>query len=51
MVLLDFGLMVEVPEALRIEYCRLWCSFLLNDQAAARSAATALAGMPNLVSV
>lgn len=44
LVLLDHGLFVEVPSRLRLNYCRLWVAFLLNDKEAARQAAVALSG-------
>eukprot|EP00884_Botryococcus_braunii_P020717 jgi/Botrbrau1/7329/Bobra.247_3s0024.1 len=44
LVLLDHGLFVEVPPRLRLNYCRLWVAFLLNDNEAARQAAVALSG-------
>ncbi|EIE24434.1 ABC1-domain-containing protein [Coccomyxa subellipsoidea C-169] len=44
LVLLDHGLIVEIPDALRQQYCQLWCSFVLNDQATAAAVATQIAG-------
>ncbi len=45
LVLLDHGLIVEIPDALRQQYCQLWCSFVLNDHATAASVATQIAGL------
>lgn len=47
-VLLDHGLIVEIPDELRQQYCQLWCSFVLNDQATAQAVATQIAGKPHL---
>lgn len=43
-MLLDHGLIVEIPDALRQQYCQLWCSFILNDQPTAKAIATQIAG-------
>ena len=43
-MLLDHGLIVEIPDTLRQQYCQLWCSFILNDQLAAKAIATTIAG-------
>ena len=48
LVLLDHGLIVEIPDTLRQQYCQLWCSFILNDQDTAQAIATHIAGAPNL---
>ncbi len=45
-MLLDHGLIVEIPDTLRQQYCQLWCSFILNDQVAAKAIATSIAGKP-----
>ena len=47
LVLLDHGLIVEIPDTLRQQYCQLWCSFILNDQVAAKAIATSIAGAPS----
>ncbi|CAL8467426.1 g6964 [Coccomyxa elongata] len=44
LVLLDHGLIVEIPDTLRQQYCQLWCSFVLNDTATATAVATQIAG-------
>ena len=44
LVLLDHGLIIEIPDALRQHYCQLWCSFILNDQPSAKAIATQIAG-------
>lgn len=43
-MLLDHGLIVEIPDTLRQQYCQLWCSFVLNDTATATAVATQIAG-------
>lgn len=43
-MLLDHGLIVEIPDTLRQQYCQLWCSFIVNDQHAAKAIATSIAG-------
>ncbi len=48
LVLLDHGLIVEIPDTLRQQYCQLWCSFILNDQDTAQAIATHIAGAPNM---
>lgn len=48
LVLLDHGLIVDIPDALRQQYCQLWCSFVLNDQATAAAVATQIAGQQPL---
>lgn len=45
-MLLDHGLIVEIPDMLRQQYCQLWCSFILDDQVAAKAIATNIAGEP-----
>lgn len=45
-VLLDHGLYVDLPEALRQNYCALWCSFLVNDMATATVVGQSIAGKP-----
>lgn len=45
LVLLDHGLIVEIPDTLRQHYCQLWCSFIANDQATAKAIATHIAGV------
>ena len=47
-MLLDHGLIVDIPDALRQQYCQLWCSFVLNDQATAAAVATQIAGQQPL---
>ena len=46
-MLLDHGLIVEIPDTLRQQYCQLWCSFIVNDQHAAKAIATSIAGEPS----
>lgn len=43
-VLLDHGLYFELPAHMRQLYCMLWCAFVLNDAATARTAGVQLAG-------
>ncbi len=45
LVLLDHGLIVEIPDKLRQQYCQLWCSFVLNDKVMAKAVATQIAGV------
>ena len=47
-MLLDHGLIVEIPDTLRQQYCQLWCSFILNDQETAKAVATHIAGALNM---
>jgi hypothetical protein len=44
LVLLDHGVYVELPEALRRLYCQLWGAIVLGDWPTARLAAAALGG-------
>lgn len=43
-VLLDHGWQVAVPPKLRRQYCKLWCSFVLHDEAGALAVAEEIAG-------
>lgn len=43
-VLLDHGWQVAIPAQLRRQYCRLWCSFVLQDEAGALAVAEEIAG-------
>ena len=43
-VLLDHGWQVAVPPKLRQQYCKLWCSFVLHDEAGALAVAEEIAG-------
>ena len=43
-VLLDHGWYVALPDALRRQYCRLWCAFVLRDTATAQAVAVEIAG-------
>jgi aarF domain-containing kinase len=43
-VLLDHGWYVKLPDALRKQYCRLWCAFVLQDSATAEAVAAEIAG-------
>ena len=43
-VLLDHGYYVSLPDALRQQYCKLWCAFVLHDVEAAERVACEIAG-------
>lgn len=43
-VLLDHGWYVPLADALRKQYCRLWCAFVLRDSATAQAVAAEIAG-------
>lgn len=43
-VLLDHGWQVAIPAPLRRQYCKLWCSFVLHDEAGALAVAEEIAG-------
>eukprot|EP00892_Ulva_mutabilis_P007002 jgi/Ulvmu1/4674/UM002_0405.1 len=43
-VLLDHGWQVAIPFKLRRQYCKLWCSFVLHDEAGALAVAEEIAG-------
>ncbi|GAB4820740.1 hypothetical protein N2152v2_007786 [Parachlorella kessleri] len=44
LVLLDHGLYIDLPRDMRLQYCQMWCAFVLNDKDTAAQAATALGG-------
>lgn len=44
LVFLDHGTYVQLPDDLRLQYCQLWCAFVLRDRKTARAVATAMAG-------
>ena len=32
LVLLDHGLYIDLPRDMRLQYCQMWCAFVLNDK-------------------
>jgi len=44
LLLLDHGSYVYLGEQLRLQYCQLWCAFMLNDMATASKVAETIGG-------